>query len=752
VKSARATPAPREIEAASKKERLKYIVTLLSRSHSTPDLHRASTTLAVFVALGCGRAPAKVARPNVLVVTIDTLRADRVGCYGFRLAHTPRIDRLAHEGVRVTNAIASAPITAPSHASILTGLYPPAHGVRDNGAFRLADDVVTLPERLHARGWATQAFVSAAVLDHRYNLAQGFDAYDDRLWSEDDPLLFMIRERPGARTADRALEWIRKRPRGRPFFLWVHLFDPHQPYQAPPAQQALAPTPYDAEVAAADAHVGRILDGLARAGVLDDTLVVVTADHGESLGEHGERTHGVFVYESTVHVPLVLRWPRVLPRGRVYRGPVRSIDIAPTILSALGVRIDPPVQGVDLLAALAGRAEPPALTQYSESLLSEVGFGMAPLHAIREGTRTWIRAPRPELYDRARDPGEARDLAARQPDVARRLDAALGRVLEESRRMAHDSDRSPLDQETIEMLRSLGYVGDPATRDAVAGMDPKDGLRIHELLEEARHAARRGEWTESMALLHSILEETPGNLSALGTLALCQVRLGRVDEAADTYRRSLAIDPKQQRALVSLAGIEIDRGNWDDAALHLREALRQSPAYVEAMVQLGFVELERGNEAEARRWYDRAIAADPGFPRAWQRYGDLFFARGEYGRALDYYRRAIDVQPDLFAAIIQAGVSARRMGDSSTAIRYYERAAHLRPDSWIPPYNLACAQALAGDHEEALARLAEAITRGLADLPLLDNDPDLASLRPDPRLETLRARIRSPPPKTPTTP
>src|SRR5262249_3656211 len=275
-------------------------------------------------------------RPNVLIVTIDTLRADRLGCYGFGLAHTPAIDRLAQEGVRGADAGASAgpaPLTLPAHCSITTGLSPPAHGVRDNGNYALGPEAVTLAERLAATGYRTAAFVSAAVLTRRYGLDQGFETYDDDLWAEDAPPLFMFRKRPAPRTTDRAIAWLEDWAKGRqsqPFFLWVHFFDPHQPYQVGSLELAvLTPTPYDAEIAQPDRGIGRIVAWLRQHGVLDDTLVVLTADHGESLGEHGEPTHGIFIYDATIRVPLVWRLPGVFPAGGTYDGPVRHIDIVP---------------------------------------------------------------------------------------------------------------------------------------------------------------------------------------------------------------------------------------------------------------------------------------------------------------------------------------------------------------------------------------------------------------------------------------
>ncbi|MEA2336667.1 MAG: choline-sulfatase, partial [Thermoanaerobaculia bacterium] len=290
--------------------------------------------LIALMATSCRRAP----RPNVLVITVDTLRADHLGCYGFTLARTPAIDKLAGESVRFTDAISSAPITMPAHSSIFTGLLPVAHGVRDNGAYALGENAVTLAERLRDAGYTTHAFVSALVLNRRYNLNQGFETYDDDLWAEDEPKLFMIRERQAPKTADRFLQWFGEwdKAKAKPFFTWVHFFDPHQPYHPSVADAALAVTPYDAEIAGVDRQIGRIVETLRAKGVLDNTLLILTADHGESLGEHGEQTHAIFVYDATVRVPLLMRYKPAFAPG-VYANAMRSVDIVPTVLGILGL-------------------------------------------------------------------------------------------------------------------------------------------------------------------------------------------------------------------------------------------------------------------------------------------------------------------------------------------------------------------------------------------------------------------------------
>lgn len=685
-------------------------------------------------------------RPNVLLVTIDTLRADHLGCYGFRLARTPNIDRLAAEGVRCANAVSAAPITMPSHSTILTGLYPPAHGVRDNGVYALADDVVTLPERLKAKGYATQAFVSAVVLSRRYNLTQGFDGYDDDLWAEDAPKMFMIRDRPAERTAEKFVAWLdnwQKESGRRPFFAWVHFFDPHQPYSPPAQDRALSPTLYDAEIAAADRGVGRLVEALRARGILDDTLVVFTADHGESLGEHQEKTHAIFIYDATVHVPLVWRYPRVMPTGRVYPGPVRTVDIVPTILGILGLPGGGETQGQDLLPALRGTVPPPELPQYSESLLSELGFGMAPLHGVRWDGYKWIRAPKPELYDLRNDPKELHNLYPGDERRGRLLDAELQRILDESEKRATKAKENPMTRETQEMLQALGYLAPGAERRGVSGMDPKDGIKVYNKLEDARHLAQRKKWEEAARMLGEILDELPGHVSARNVLALCRLRQGRLEEAKDQYLRSLATDPNQFRVHAMLGTVALMQGRLDEADKQYHTALAANSGFVEAMANLGFIASLRNDDKTAEQWYQKAIAADPGFPLARRRFGDLHYEAGRYEDALGFYEKALEVSPNDFRAAIQAGNSARRLSDPARAESFFRRAASMRPDSWIPPYNLACLFAVGGRSKEALDALDGAVSKGLNRPRLLAGDPDLASLRSAPAFRQLADRVRS---------
>ena len=707
-------------------------------------LLKSSALLSLLVLIGCGSRANPVpptqqstaqSKPNVLVVTIDTCRADRIGSYGYGLARTPTIDALATEGVLCTDAITTAPITMPAHSSILTGLYPPAHGVRDNGAYALSDEAVTLAERLKLAGYDTHAIVSAMVLSRRYNLTQGFDAYDDDLYAEDQPPMFMIPDRPAQRTGQRAVDWLTEREASgpdSPFFMWVHFFDPHHPHQARVPDQHLIPTPYDAEIAQADDGLEKLIGWLEANDQLDNTLVVLTADHGESHGEHGEKTHAIFVYDATVRVPLILRYPALLPTGKTYEGPVRTVDIVPTVLAALDLPGGEDTQGMNLLPAFRGEIAPPSLPQYSESLLSELGFGMAPLYAVRLDGYKYIRAPRPELYDLKVDPKELTNLYAEKPEIARRLDTELQNILDRSSARAFEAKENPMDQETLEMLHALGYLTAPEERDAMGGMDPKDGIIIHEKLERGRNLARQGLWENAETSLREILAEIPGHVAARNVLALTLVRQEKESEAEVEYLESLATEPHQNRVLALLGVLKLKQGELDDAEAFLMRCLELTPKFSDAMIHMAFLEAARGNRETSQTWIAKAKAVDPKSPRVEVGMARLYFREDEYEKALTHYNNALALLPGHYFAQVRAGLCLLRLGRPAESRPFFEAASALRPDEWVPPYNLACASALQGQKQAAFGHLAAALSKEPNPrqfLAIFENDSDLESLR-----------------------
>ena len=436
-------------------------------------MRRFALCLAISSALalsGCARETPPAAPPtarNLVIVTIDTLRADRLGCYGNRGVATPRLDHIAAGGALFEQAAVHVPLTRPSHVSIFTGLLPAEHGIRDNVSPSLASDVPSLAPMLKAAGFRTGAFVSSIVLSRQSGLNRGFDDYSDRFEIDADDARFLNTiQRPGDVAMREALAWIPSAGDGR-FFAWIHLYDPHDPYEPPePYASRYAGRPYDGEVAWTDELMGRLEGGLERLGLQDKTLLVVTSDHGEGLGEHGETVHGFFVYESTLRVPLIVRGPGVAP-GRRMKGVARSVDLLPSVLDLLGVPAPAGWKGSgrSLAPVLRGTAamatSEPA---YAESLLPLLHYGWSDLRALRDGRWKYIQAPRPELYDLEADPGETRDLAAEMPARAEALRNGLAAHLSRERAVKTDAAGVPAD--LLEKLGALGYLGAGAPRSA----------------------------------------------------------------------------------------------------------------------------------------------------------------------------------------------------------------------------------------------------------------------------------------------
>ena len=700
----------------------------------------------------CKRAPeaetsqTPASPPNVLLITVDTLRADHIGCYGYERAHTPHTDRFADEGVRVERAIAPTPLTLPSHTSILTGLEPPAHSVRGNGVFRVPDSVQTLAEVLKAEGYQTQAFVSSDVLHHRFNLDQGFDGYEDDLSGEAKDALTQMQERPGEQTMDRVLRWLDERTKSAsasPFFLWVHLFDPHAPYEPPEADAKLAATPYDGEITSADRQLGRLVKAFEEDGVLDDTILVFTSDHGENLGEHQEATHAMFIYEATQRVPLIFRYPRKLPAGRVFDGPARSVDIMPTILSLAGKKPGE-MQGADLSEALAGGPTSASPVQYSESFYPKLILGMAHLEGVRQDEWTYIRAPRPELYDRRTDPGELHNLLEGSGSSAAKaqaleLESALDGVIEDSKRFASVAEASPLDPQTVAMLQALGYMGESGAPEDFGGIDPKDGIRIV-------NEVRRGTGLpagDCATLARAVVKRLPGYIHAWNILGECVQQTGDLEGAREAFLKSLALQPTQPKVYLRLGDIDVSQGRYESARRHYAQSLEQLPDLVDANLAMGKLNLREGRRDEAIGWYKRAVDADPKRAKASLQLAELYFQKGELAEARSWYEKTLSVERGnyTYMASLRAGICALRLGDPQGAEPHLRRASESNPAQWQPLYHLACAESQQGDTDAALRALEAAAAKGFADVSKLQGDACLRPLATEQRFQSLVATM-----------
>lgn len=561
-----------------------------------------------------GVPPGAAAGFNVLMVTLDTTRADHLGCYGYAKAATPVLDRLAAGGVRFAEAVTVTPETLPAHATLFTGLLPPRHGVRVNAEGRLDSRHVTLAEVARARGYETAAFVSAFVLDARFGLDQGFDLYDDRVEAAEGAAFASgTNERSADRTTDAALAWLRKRDPGRPFLAWVHYFDAHFPYDPPePFARRFAGSPYDGEIAFVDSQLGRLLQGLDERGLRDKTLIVVVGDHGEGLGDHGERTHGILLYRSATRVPLILSNPRLFPRPEVVDGTVVSIaDVAPTLVDLLGVE-DPPAR--DGLSLIATKPDP-RRTAYLESIVPYVDFGWAPLFGLRSLRASYVLAPRPECYDLRSDPGERRDLLGlktgqRGPCAgqAQALDRVLARLPPYEPAVA---GARPLDAETRERLQALGYLGGAgagASRGPLA--DPKDMIDVASLVVDAGALLSAGRPAEALEVARRASARSPHDRTVLHTLAKIDLRLGKLGDAEDALRAFRAIQPKADASIL-LAQILILDGRLDEAGRLLDEAEALDPLHGGVHIARGDLLAREGQTEEARASYERARKVDP---------------------------------------------------------------------------------------------------------------------------------------------
>lgn len=528
----------------------------------------------------------------MLLVTIDTLRADRVGAYGDAAARTPRLDALAREGTLFEAAFSPVPLTLPAHATLLTGLLPPQHGVRGNGSFALGPDPRTLAEALKQRGLATAAFVGGFPLARRFGLDRGFDVYDDAM--ERAPgLHFDFAERRADRVVAGATTWLART--AGPAFLWVHLYDPHAPYDPPEAYRDA--DPYRGEIAFADAMLGRLLDAWdARPG---PSVVAVTSDHGEAFGEHGEESHGLFVYDTTLRVPLVLREPdRRAPR-RVAAS-VGIADVAATLAELAGAEALP---GQSLLRPAPRGDAPAARPLYAETLAPRLDFGWSELRSLREGRYKYIRAPRAELYDLAADAGESENLLDSRPELAMRMSAALDAALGG---FGDAQSRRGPDPEAAERLRALGYVQGFEGRGS--GADPKDRLEVARLI--ARAVGPFETPRELVATYREIARRDPQNPLVNFRLADALLREGRAGEAVEHFRKVVESQPRSADPFVGLATALAQLGRVAEAKRALEQALEVDATSGQAHFNLGELARLRGDTAEAGRQYESA-RADP---------------------------------------------------------------------------------------------------------------------------------------------
>jgi choline-sulfatase len=590
---------------------------------------------------------------NLLLITLDTTRADHLGCYGDTAARTPNLDQLARDGVRFAECACSCPLTLPSHTSLMTGVNPYVHGARWNGTSYVSAANQTLAETLQAAGYRTRAAIASFVLNRQFGLSQGFEVYHDVVPPSAGAALEA--ERRGDAVCNDAIDLLQSF-KGERFFLWVHFYDPHLPYVSQQHTDPTSPEAYADEITYMDEHVGRLLGELQRLKLDTNTLVVAVGDHGEGLGQHDEPTHGFFLYESTLHVPLIFRGPGVGTAGQAVATPVRIIDIAPTILALLGGPELPNIEGTSLLPLLRGQKLQSPLPAYAETFEANMQFGLSPLRSLRQDRWKFILAPAPELYDLADDPNETNNLASAQPDLVARFPQEVRALIAEAPPPVQRDAQAGLTGEDMKRLQSLGYVGAAATMPAdlqselesVAprGGNPRDYGKLFQLSARAREATAKGRFPAAESLYRQMIEALPAAPQHYAGLADALRGQQRVPEALDAVQAALARSPDDIHIRATYGSLLSDAGRWPEAAEQFQTVLRQSPRDTIVLHNMGVALAFLGRLDEAEQHFQLGLSIQADSPCLLQAMGVLRSRQGRLTEAVTYLKKALLIDPE----------------------------------------------------------------------------------------------------------
>jgi arylsulfatase A-like enzyme/Flp pilus assembly protein TadD len=623
-------------------------------------------------------------KPNVILVTVDTLRADHLGCYGYTSIQTPNIDALARSAARFAQAYTPVPITLPAHSAIFTGSYPMATGMHDFSGNKLPANTATLARVLHDHGYATAAFIGSAVLDSRFGLNQGFETYFDHFdFSRLDETSLDLMERRGDVVADEALKWLNSEASGRPFLLWVHLYDPHFPYTPPePYASRYRAHPYDGEIAFADEQVGRLIAFLKEKGLYEKSLLVLAGDHGEGLGEHGEKTHGFFTYNSTLHVPLLIKIPGA--PARVVGDEVSLVDVMPTLLQALKIPIPPSVQGGSLLGQVLGRAGSSSSQLYSETYLPLLHFRWSQLRGLQAHGLKYIDAPQPELYDIRNDPHELKNLSKDRQAVAHERREQLYAVVRRFTPTGGNAEAAKelTDPALLDRLRSLGYVAISAgTFSDTTGRplpDPKDRVQVYELFSGAMSDGQHGRYEESLDKLREAEKTEPASVPIRYLRALDYYRLKDFRRSIVCFKSTLELDPKFALATYYLGLAQVETGDLDDALASFERALELDPTNFSAAYNLGAAYLKKKRLDDAVRQFQRSVEINPDFAQGYEALGELYLYLKRNDDAVRVLERAVELAPGVLKAHYNLGRAYQELGRDAEAQRQFQVAKQGR--------------------------------------------------------------------------
>lgn len=600
---------------------------------------------------------------NLVLITIDTLRADYLSCNGSTKVQTPNIDQLANGGVNFTQVRTAVPLTLPAHTSILTSLYPPAHGVRDNGTYVLAQDRLTLAEVLKQHGYFTAAFVGSFILDHRFGLAQGFDVYDDHITQDPLQLETLDAERNADAVDTAFAKWQRSYEQKAPLFIWIHLYDPHAPYVPPePYRTRYQQNLYAGEIAYTDSIVGKIIQQLQSRKLIDNSIIALVGDHGEALGEHEETTHSVLIYNATLHVPMLIYAPGLIkPRIKI-DSLSRTIDLAPTLLDFLNIP-DKLGEGISWRSAMEQKGNSPQVSAYSESLYARFNLGWSELLGIETEKYHYILSPRPELYDTLKDPDEVNNLVQSLPAVARDLKQKLNSIPGQTTTKAQ-----ALDEETKEKLASLGYVSGSVPAGKSSSVNPRDKMAVSHKIQIGIADFTKGDFLPAAQTFQNVLTSEPDIPLLYQYLGMCYMQLGKIAEARGVYEAAIkrGIDSSGFRMNLGIIGTK--EKDFSRAQKELEQAIKMDPLNVPAHFYLA----------------------------------DLLRMKGQPEQAIELYKKALEINPDFVYAVNGLGMSYAAMKDDDQAVRYFKEAIAMQPQNPGGHFNLAVELDRTGHPKEAL--------------------------------------------------
>jgi arylsulfatase A-like enzyme/Tfp pilus assembly protein PilF len=643
-------------------------------------------------------SPYRASDLNILIITLDTTRADHLGCYGYSGVRTPNMDRLAEEGILFKNATCQTPLTLPSHASIFTGTYPFFHGVKDNG-FYLEDNRITLAEVVKEHGWTTSAFIGAFVLDSRWGLDQGFDYYYDNFdFTKYKTISLDSVQREGGKVTEAFFDWLEKNHQQK-FLSWIHLYDPHTPYDPPEPYKTQYSnsywTLYDGEIAYVDFLIGEILEKLKEKNILKKTLIVIVGDHGESLGQHGENSHGFFIYDVCIQVPLIIYFPSFKLEGKQIASQVETVDIMPTLLQVLNLPVPPDVQGKMLIQMIIGEKVREEYFAYSESYYPLYHYGWSELKSLRSNRYKYIKAPRPELYDIINDPNEQNNIYKQKLTIAKDFQEKL-LSLEKAGSAEGIEEKRPkkLDDETQEKLMALGYIGGFTSNSKLKKgdkrADPKDKIQLYNKIKIAQEKFAQKELDESLEKINQVIKEDPEVIEALQVRSRIYLELNKYEKAIADCKSALELDPEYEAVIFNMALAYSKQKKYDEAIAGYERLMGLDPRDHKPPFNLGKIYLEIKDLDKAISFLKQAINLQPEVSTmAHLNLGKAYFEKKKLELAEQEFRKSLEISPEISRAHFNLALVYEDKKEFRKAMEEYKKEIELHKEAYNAHFNLA---------------------------------------------------------------